>query len=501
MAMTKERMKNVLDGEGEGKRSRPSSSSFLELEENEILKEMVAEKQMRDTHEILKDRMEKQMREMRDTTEKHMREAIIEIVEMDMRETEIIKDQITEMRVMREKRMREMREMREQLIREKPTREKQLFELLTLWELWDEEEEMRELREMMETRSAWRMDIKEIIGIWMREMEMRNVRKKRKMRVMEKLKSTCLLGRGTEGEGPVLYLFNLDDDERNKEEDEDTRMRVLTPATSMLRPEYYYMSVVVGTVVYVLGGVCEDVFHNKVFSLDTNYPEKGWIKGLDMLNDRCEGKAVAVEGKIYVFGGNNKTKRDSRPWAEFLDPITNKWEPLPAPPKRSRIHTRDLIYTPVVYGGPGEGKKIFLSWCRYIYDVDAQTWEQFHRPESCYPFSHTLTSNGNILYWTTHAKLFSFNMKTQDIDCGLVEGYMLSKYRKELLVPGPTLLHLGGDHFCFITLKDLPGDRTKVRCTKFRVSHQDGLKGSFVCRKTYIIGHPLDMAYSYAFAL
>ncbi|KAF7129253.1 hypothetical protein RHSIM_Rhsim10G0205100 [Rhododendron simsii] len=490
------------EGEGGEKGYRILSSNLQEFEEEEMtiateMREDMVDKQMgkmRDLREILKDRMEKQIREMKDTTEKHRREAIIEIIERDMRETDLIKDQMKEKREMRKKRMRETRE---RLIREKSTREKLLFELLTLWELWDEEEEMRELRE---TRSVWRMDIKEIVGIWMREMELRDMRKKRKMREMEKLKYPCLLGRGTEGEGPVLYLFNLDDDERNKEEDEDARMRVLTPA-SMLRPEYYYTSVVVATVVYVLGGVCQDVvFHNKVFFFDTNYPEKGWIKGPDMLNDRCKGKAVAVEGKIYVFGGNNKTERDSRPWAELLDPITNKWEPLPAPPEGSRIHTRDLLYTPVVYGGPGEGKKIFLSWCHHIYHVDAQTWERFHRPERLYPFSHNLTSNGNILYWTTDALFFSFNMKTKDIDCGLVEGYMLSKYREELLIPEPTLLHLGGDHFCFITLKDLPGGRTKVRCTKFRVSHQGGLKGSVVCCETYIIGHPLDMDYSYAFA-
>ncbi|KAF7130120.1 hypothetical protein RHSIM_Rhsim10G0208700 [Rhododendron simsii] len=32
-----------------------------------------------------------------------------------------------------------------------------------------------------------------------------------------------------------------------------------------------------------------------------------------------------------------------------------------------------------------------------------------------------------------------------------------------------------------------------VRCTKFEVSHRDGLEVSVVCRETYVIGHPLDI--------
>ncbi|KAG5530170.1 hypothetical protein RHGRI_030517 [Rhododendron griersonianum] len=456
------------DGEGGGKRSRPSSSDFQELEEEEM------------------------------ATAKETRE-------------------------MREKQRRE-RKMWEPW----GMSEMNFWKMYLMWKMLEEGTGETELREMIETE-MWKME---------RETrEMRKVREMETLTVTEMEKSPCLLGRGPEGKGPVLCLFHLEDERKSKrnfcrrccvevfgedEEDEDGKqqqrlpgIRFITPVTRT--PERYAMSVVVGTVLYVLGGVFQDPknehewsFHNKVFFFDTNDPQGGWVKGPDMLNSRGKkGKAVAVEGKIYVFGGNNnKRKRDhnskSRPWAEFLDPITNKWEPLPATPKRSRIHTSDLHSTPVVYGGPGEGKKIFLSKCHHIYHVDAQTWERFHRPESLYPFSHILTSNGNTLYWTTDALFFSFNMKTKDIGCGLVEGYMLSKYRKELLIPEPTLLHLGGDHFCFITLKDLPGDRTKVRCTKFQVSHEshrDGLKASVVCRETYIIGHPLDIDYSYAFVL
>lgn len=115
----------------------------------------------------------------------------------------------------------------------------------------------------------------------------------------------------------------------------------------------------------------------------------------------------------------------------FLTPKKSKWEPLPAPPNDHCIkHARGQAFEPVVYGCPGEGKKIFLSCCRYIYHVDAQTWEKFTRPETVRPFTNNLTGTdgSNILYWTSFGHLYSLDMKTRDVGCGFVEDYNLSKY-------------------------------------------------------------------------
>ncbi|KAF7129758.1 hypothetical protein RHSIM_Rhsim10G0208600 [Rhododendron simsii] len=420
----------------------------------------------------------------------------------------------------REKQRREekMREIRERKMWELwGMNEMNFWKMYLMWKKLEEETGETELREMIETE--------------MRKMEMETETREMEMetlRATEMEKCLCLIGRGPEGKkGPVLYLFNLLDERASTigedKEDEDGKqhrrwpgMQVITPAESIRRPEYFNTSVVVGSVLYALGGLLEDPeneqedpeneqedpeneqdwsFHNQVFLFDTNHPKEGWIKGPDMLNDRCSCKAVAVESKIYVFGGNNMT---TRPWAEFLDPEKNKWEPLPALPDDSLMH--DLVYIPVVYGGPGEGKKIILSCRRYIYHVDAQTWEEFRPPEEMRNFSSNLTSVGNILYWTTFGNLFSFDMKTRDVDFGLVQGYKLAKYEEQFLTE-PTLLHLEGDYFCFITLKDLPEGCTQVRCSKFLVSRQGWFKASIVCCNTCIIDCPVDIDWSNAFVL
>ncbi|XP_058202167.1 uncharacterized protein LOC131316751 isoform X2 [Rhododendron vialii] len=352
-------------------------------------------------------------------------------------------------------------------------------------------------------------------------------------------KRPCLLGyvpSRSDG-GPVVYSFNLDDKSQSKRNfcrrccveifafqgevwgekpPELVGMRLLTPPPSNkpgLTPDCSMAVAVGGTAVYVFGGASEDaqdeerlLFSKKVFYFDTNHPRKGWIQGPDMLTERYQGKAVAVEGKIYVFGGidykniNNDKKKALRLWAEVLDLNKNEWEPLPPPPKGAGFYERDLCYTPVVYGGPKEEKKILLGCCQYIYHVNSQTWEEFC-PKLSLHFSRNLTADGNFLYWTSKGSLHTFNMKTEEFVWVTVRGYRMTKYRADILLPEPALLHLGGSHFCFLTLKDLPGDCTKVRCSKFQVSHQGGFKASIICRETFIIGHPLDVDCSYGFVL
>lgn len=41
------------------------------------------------------------------------------------------------------------------------------------------------------------------------------------------------------------------------------------------------------------------------------------MRGSDLLNARGASEAVAIEGKIYVFGGNDLEKAEE-PWMKFL---------------------------------------------------------------------------------------------------------------------------------------------------------------------------------------
>ncbi|KAF7143055.1 hypothetical protein RHSIM_Rhsim05G0013500 [Rhododendron simsii] len=356
---------------------------------------------------------------------------------------------------------------------------------------------------------------------------------------MEKEKCPCLLAWGV-GDGSLVCCFNLDEkgkrkrkfcqrccvelfegqeeDKGKEKEKEEPGMRVITPAKSRFTPNFG-TSVVIGTVVYILGGAFVDpenkkrwLFSPQVLCFNINRPGWGWIEASEMLSPRYNSKAVAVEGKIYVFGGNNTfgkmTKKAEAtpggPWAEVFDPVINKWEPLPPPPESSGVVTSDFWPSPVVvaYGGPLEGKMILFSCCNYIYRVNCKTWEKFRLPSSL-PLGSNLTSDGNsTLYWTSYFTFYTYNLMTKVCDSGDIEDYDVKKYRSDRGTPEPTLLHLGGEHFCFLTLKEgLPGGRTKVRCAKFRVSHKGGFQASLVCRQSYIVDLPLDQNYIYGFVL
>ncbi|KAI7998620.1 putative F-box/kelch-repeat protein [Camellia lanceoleosa] len=104
----------------------------------------------------------------------------------------------------------------------------------------------------------------------------------------------------------------LDLDERLRLHRSSGGFRELTPLNSTSSwPPGGSMVVALGSAIYVLGGCISNtttdigwLLSPNVSYFKTNSPQKGWISVPDMLNRRYKGVAVAVEGKIYVFGGN-----------------------------------------------------------------------------------------------------------------------------------------------------------------------------------------------------
>ncbi|XP_058202604.1 uncharacterized protein LOC131317042 [Rhododendron vialii] len=72
------------------------------------------------------------------------------------------------------------------------------------------------------------------------------------------------------------------------------------------------MFVAIGSAVYVLGGENEGLLSRDVYYFEIANNKRsggaeadgGWKQGPKMLSPRCRGGALAVEGKIYAFGGN-----------------------------------------------------------------------------------------------------------------------------------------------------------------------------------------------------
>ncbi|KAI8543551.1 hypothetical protein RHMOL_Rhmol08G0227500 [Rhododendron molle] len=228
---------------------------------------------------------------------------------------------------------------------------------------------------------------------------------------------------------------------------------------------------------------------------------------------------------------DDKNNNFNGPWAEVLDTAryNSKWESLPPPPEIDNILNGgqdNMLGSPIaVYGGPSE-PKILLAWCDCLYDVNSGTWKEFRglpRPRNSQSTPPDLTGNliavGNSLYWTTRGVLQTFDMSTGEFDAASVEGFSTSKYRDLMTPPEPGLLHLGGDSFCFLTLKELGpdppskirflgstmyrilafrdpnhpgGSGTKIRFSKFRVGREGGFKASVVCREAYVVDHLVD---------
>ncbi|KAF7134594.1 hypothetical protein RHSIM_Rhsim08G0166000 [Rhododendron simsii] len=68
----------------------------------------------------------------------------------------------------------------------------------------------------------------------------------------------------------------------------------------------------------------------------------------------------------------------------------------------------------------------------------------------------------------------TFDMSTEEFDGASVEGFSTSKYQ-DMMRDEPGLLHLGGDSFCFLMLKELDPDPNPVLPGGGRRSHQDSL--------------------------
>ncbi|OMO93161.1 Kelch repeat type 1 [Corchorus capsularis] len=114
-------------------------------------------------------------------------------------------------------------------------------------------------------------------------------------------------------------------------------------------------AVALGSVIYLIGGCCGHPInvcyeyinvphvHNAVVYFDTLKPDNGWQEAARMKSNRNLPTVVAVDGKIFVFGGvfnpGSLSQTPTPPLAEVYDPKDNSWSSLPDHPclKNPRI--------------------------------------------------------------------------------------------------------------------------------------------------------------------
>ena len=113
--------------------------------------------------------------------------------------------------------------------------------------------------------------------------------------------------------------------------DESEGVWSMVPDLNLPSARYYFGATVVDKTVYLAGGNDYQTQHtlNTVLALDLENTQEGWKSIPSMKVARARHSAIAVQGKIYVFGGYSLEGRATLASCEVYDPITRKWEQIP----------------------------------------------------------------------------------------------------------------------------------------------------------------------------
>jgi len=144
----------------------------------------------------------------------------------------------------------------------------------------------------------------------------------------------------------------------------------------MNTPGYAFACAAVGSRVYAIGGLVSDsVARNVVEAYDV--PADSWV--LDFApppGPRWYSGCAALDGKIYVIGGNNGITDLSR--VDRFDPATNTWDtvaPLPWP--RSSLAACELGGRIYAIGGYSQAQGLQRTVTVFTPDSGAGRWDVF----------------------------------------------------------------------------------------------------------------------------
>jgi N-acetylneuraminic acid mutarotase len=127
-------------------------------------------------------------------------------------------------------------------------------------------------------------------------------------------------------------------------------------------------------IVYLFGGQTDPdtAYVDTVYALDTKDPNAKWVAKAPMPTKRSAGAAVVHEGKIYVAGGRPPRGHDFA----VYDPKADSWEKLPDLPSQRNHIAAQLIggKMHVVGGRLGGGFQSDKTAAHEVFDPKAKTW-------------------------------------------------------------------------------------------------------------------------------
>ncbi len=134
------------------------------------------------------------------------------------------------------------------------------------------------------------------------------------------------------------------------------------------------MAAALDGVVYLFGGQTDpnSAYVDTVYALDTRNPGAGWVEKARMPTKRSAGVAVVHDGKIWVVGGRPPRGNDFA----VYDPKADRWETLPELPSQRNHIAAELIAGRIhVFGGRlGGGFQSDKTAAHEIFDPRTRTW-------------------------------------------------------------------------------------------------------------------------------
>lgn len=269
----------------------------------------------------------------------------------------------------------------------------------------------------------------------------------------------------------------------------------------------------VDTLVYCIGGSNSDrssgfLASKEVRRFDPNKPELELDFSLPPMNQgRFFPAVVAIEKKIYAFGGLSQTDSNDAPYAECLDTNTpkhrQKWKPLTEPPSRLSL---DFPPFAILVGSSDicMGTTILIG-SRHVtqgallYGVQNGVWKE-------YCFNPLSMSTIQVLkpvsvvwektiYWVDERSIYAYDLDKNILYVGYTDESVLYDFDCgfETTRMGPVLMHLQENTFCCFTVyveDPLGPSRTGVvECTKFRVTKDNQESGNAGVLHLHALGY------------
>ena len=152
----------------------------------------------------------------------------------------------------------------------------------------------------------------------------------------------------------------------------DTKTDTWTLGPSLPEPNNHGMAAAVDGAIYLIGGQvdADTAYTDTVYALD---PKEGrWVEKARMPTKRSAGVALVLDGKIYVAGGRPPHGHEFA----VYDPRADKWETLPDLPNQ-RNHVAGAAIKGRIYVAGGRLQGGYQSESTTVfeaYDPKTRTW-------------------------------------------------------------------------------------------------------------------------------